>query len=130
MKEYDKIFNSEKTNSTEAFDLATGYISTTAIFFEREKILVKIEKSGNVEFFDCDDKLLATVSIPAQTGGREDYDQVKCSAENGKLTLSFPVVKWIDNYPHCDGEHDRWDREVIGYHTLVYCVASNEYTID
>ena len=118
MEKYDKIFSTAKNKGTESFPLATGYISTTVIFFEEEKIFAKIEAKGYVEIFDSEDNLLQSLAIPSQTGGREVCDEVECSVQNGILTFRFPVVEWIDNYPHCDGENDRWDRKVIDYHTV------------
>ncbi len=123
MKKYDKIFSTVKNKGSESFQLATGYISSTVIFFEEEKIFVKIEAKGYVEIFDLEDNLLQSLAVPTQTGGREVYDEVECSVQNSNVTLRFPVVEWIDNYPHCDGEHDRWDRKVIDYHTVKFEIS-------
>lgn len=40
--------------------------------------------------------------------------------EGKTITISFAIVEWIDNYPNCDGEHDRWDSRTVGYHDLVF----------
>ncbi len=119
---YDKVFNSSKNNS-ESFELATGHISTTVIFCEEEKLFVKITAKGTVDFFGAEDNLLESVTLPAQTGGREIYDEVVASVAEGCLVMKFPVVEWIDNYPHCDGEHDRWDRRVIEYNTVSFKIS-------
>lgn len=34
--------------------------------------------------------------------------------------LQFPIAKWIDNDPNCDGEYDRWDSKMFGYHALEF----------
>ncbi len=123
MEKYDKLFDSKKTEGFEKFQLATGYISSTVIYFEEEKIFAKIEAKGTVEFFDPEDNLLQSITLPSQTGGREVYDEVDCAVQDSTVILRVPIVEWIDNYPHCDGEHDRWDRKVIDYHTVSFKIS-------
>ena len=118
MPEYDKIYRSR--GGEQAFQLATGYISTTVLFFEREEILARIQADGHVAFLNPDGGLLAEFRAPRETEGRGVYEQVLCSVKDGKLQLRFPVVQWIDNYPNCDGEHDRWDSRIVGYHTVEF----------
>lgn len=130
MKDYDKIFNSEEQNGSKSFQLANGYISSTTIFLEKEKIVAKIEAAGHLEFFDSEENIIASFDIPAQTGGKEKYDEVLCEAKENIIVLRFPIVEWIDNYPNCDGEHDRWDTETIGYHTLKFNYKTKEYTLN
>lgn len=120
MKKYDKVFNSTECTDHKEYQLATGYISTTEIFFENEKTIVKIEASGDVVFMDIEENVIASVNLPEQTGGKGTYNDVVCAVETNTIILKFPVVEWIDNYPHCDGEHDRWDCRTIGYHTLKF----------
>ena len=129
MKVYDKIFKSTETKE-EKYQLASGYISTTTVFFEEENIVAKIEAKGEVIFFDGDDAELAAVQMPEQSGGREVYEDVICSVEAGKIMLKFPIVKWIDNYPHCDGEHDRWDSQIIGWHILRFDTKTKDITVE
>lgn len=128
MPTYDKIFKSEEYKEKK-YQLASGYISTTTVFFEAERIGVTIEAKGGVVFFDGEGTELAAVKMPVQSGGREVYEDVVCSTSDGSLVLRFPIVKWIDNYPHCDGEHDRWDSEIIGWHTLVFDPATKATAI-
>lgn len=40
------------------------------------------------------------------------------------IKLEFPIYKWIDHYPHCDGEHDRWEQQIIGYRELALDLAT------
>ena len=130
MKEFDGIFNSEVGFDFKSFQLATGYISSTTILFEKEKIVAKIEANGHIDFFVCEDILLASFDIPAQTGGKETYNEVLCGAEENAVILKFPIVEWIDNYPNCDGEYDRWDTETIGYCTLIFNYKTKEYILN
>ncbi len=120
MKEYDKIFNSETDKNLKKIQLANGHISNTTILFEREGIVVGIESKGHIRFCDNKGKSLISFDVPAQTGGKEVYDEVLCAAEGGVISLHFPIVEWIDNYPNCDGEFDRWDTQVIGHHIVKF----------
>lgn len=128
MLEYDKLFNSIN-DKQKKYPLANGYISQTTIFFEKEKIIAKIEAKGYIEFLNEENKQLLSINIPAQTGGKEIYDEVLCHVDGNEVILTFFIVKWIDNYPHCDGEHDRWDSVVIGYHTVKYDMQTNNITL-
>ena len=125
MTNYDKIFNSKSEKSSK-LQLANGYISTTNILFEEEKIVVKIDADGTVGFLDLEDKVIASISIPEQTGGKQVYTELMCSVEADFILLKFPIVEWIDNYPHCDGEYDRWDSKIIGYHNLDFDLKTNQ----
>jgi len=126
MNKYDHRYNSADSAGFKTFQLASGYVSTTRILFEAEALLAVIEAKGVVEFFDCSDRSIAVFDIPAQTGGREVYETVSCGKVENTLVLKFPIVEWIDNYPNCDGEHDRWDSRIIGHHTLIFDPAANE----
>ena len=125
MRNYDKQFNSQQEKELK-IELANGYISTTKILFEAEKIVVKIDAKGVIDFLDFEDQVIASIDIPQQTGGKEVYTEVLCGVEDSCILLKFPIVEWIDNYPHCDGEHDRWDSKIIGYHKLVFDLKTNQ----
>lgn len=118
MPEYDKIYRGGE--SEQSFQLATGYISTTTVFFENEGILARIKAEGSVTLLNSAGELLAEFRAPRETEGRGVYEQVLCSVKDRKLLLRFPVVQWIDNYPNCDGEHDRWDSRIVGYYTVEF----------
>jgi len=74
MKNIDVVFNSQ-TETEKTFQIASGYISKTAVLFEKEGIVAIIDAIGSVEFY-IDDKLIATESVPVNDGGREVYEQV------------------------------------------------------
>lgn len=119
MKKIDYTFSS-KQESRKSFQLASGYISETVILFEQEKITVVIQANGNVQFYDIHGMCIAEDAAPPVNNGREVYEEIFCSVKNGMIVLEFPVYQWIDNYPHCDGEHDRWDTRIVGYHSMVF----------
>jgi len=112
------LFNSEKINGKQSYQLASGYDSQTKIFFEKEGITADIQAVGHIDYYDAENTLLASIKVPESNGGREVYEDIVCEANNGCIVLRFPIYQWIDNYPHCDGEHDRWDTRVIGYHAV------------
>lgn len=94
--------------------IACGYVDTTEIFFRQENILVKVTAAGQIDFF-AGENLLASLSVPAGSGGRGCYQDIACKAEDGKLLLRFPEYTWVDHYPDCDGESDRWSARITGY---------------
>lgn len=114
----------------EEIQLATGYISATTIYFEIEKVYVVIEAKGHIEFYNQEKEILASLDLPKQTGGREVYSTVICSSMDDVICMEYPIVKWIDNYPHCDGEHDRWDLVTIGHHKVYFNLHTNEVTCE
>ena len=124
-----KEFNSKEYKNQKRFQLATGYISTTEIYFVIEKIIVKIEAEGKVEFLSSDKELVASVVLPKITEGHGTYNEVVCDVKNNKIILSFPIIEWIDNYPHCDGEYDRWDTKTVGYYTMEMNLLTNDVSM-
>ena len=120
MKNADIIFNSQEAANGKNFQIASGYISDTVVLFENENIIAVINAKGIVEFYDINDTLLAKGELPENDGGKNVYEEIFCQAANGVITIKFPILEWIDNYPHCDGEHDRWDSKKIGEHVLAF----------
>jgi len=118
-EKFDIIFNSEKENN-KGFQIASGYISTTKILFEKENIFALIEAKGVVKLFDLSENLLFEAKLPAVEGGKEVYEEVVCEAKENLIILKFPTYEWVDNYPHCDGEHDRWSTRKIGEETVKF----------
>ncbi len=55
---------------------------------------------------------------------------VTCSVEAGKIVLQIPIYRWINHYPNCIGESDRWNAETIGYHTVRFSPETREIKID
>lgn len=124
-KKIDKVFLSGN-GVKKTFQLASGYISQTTIHFENENIVAVIQAAGSVEFFDGYDVLIAAGSVSRDDSGRKVYEDVVCQVKDEVLILQFPIYEWIDNYPHCDGEHDRWDTRIIGFHALSLDLQTRE----
>ena len=123
-KNFDIVFNSEKENG-HSFQIANGYISDTKVLFERENIVAVINASGHINFYDEKDELLTSADAQAVDSGKGVYESVVLKVSGNVITVSFPVCEWIDNYPHCDGEHDRWDSRVIGYNDVSFDITNN-----
>lgn len=121
-KRFDIVFNSEKENG-HSFQIANGYISETKVLFERENIVATINASGHVDFYNENGDVLFSADAQAVDSGKGVYESVVLKVNGGVITVSFPVCEWIDNYPNCDGEHDRWDSRIIGYDDVVFSNA-------
>ena len=129
---YDETFITSKHTEPQNYHLACGFRTRTDILFKEEHIEVSIECAGEIKFKDSDNprNVLAEITVPKQEGGREIYMDVTCLVENGCIVLKMPIYRWIDHYPHCDGESDRWDGEAIGYHTVRFNPATGEAVIE
>lgn len=125
---HEILFDSKENPDGALVGLACGHISRNRIEFLQQRIAVTVEaRTGQVEFFDPEGKALlaAKVDLP---GGDERFSEVRCSAEADEILLGFPRYSYQDNYPHCDGEHDRWTKTISGYRFLRYDLRSNTLT--
>ncbi len=123
---HDVIFKSDRCPNGEMINLACGYISRTKIEFINEKITVNIEaKTGEVDFYDAEAKKRLSAKIEAPLSGDEKFSEVKCIVEGEQIKLGFPQYVYKDNYPHCDGEHDRWTKTISGFNYLCYDFKNN-----
>ena len=112
---YDFVFDSDTEKTEKKYPLASGYVSTTVIFFKNENISAKIEAEGRIELYNAADEKIGELSAGDTAGGKEKYEDILCAVDGGKILFRFPVYEWIDNYPNCDGENDRWDCRIVGY---------------
>lgn len=119
-RKIDIVFNSEKDSGENCFQIANGYVSETAILFEKEGVVAVLEAKGSVDLYNMENELIASGEVPAEEDGKQVYQEVCCKVEENTITISFAIVEWIDNYPHCDGEHDRWDTRTVGCHDLTF----------
>lgn len=119
-------FDSKACPNGAIVPLASGHISENEIAFINEKITVHIEaKSGALSFCDADGTVLLTATVPLPTSGDEKFSEVKCAANDGQIRLGFPQYTYQDNYPHCDGEHDRWEKSIASFTFVCYDVGEN-----
>ncbi len=123
---HDVIFNSANCPNGELVNLACGHISLTKIEFVNQNIIVNIEaKTGEVEFYDLESNKLLSAKAQIPILGDEKFSEVKCMVEGEQIKLGFPIYTYKDNYPHCDGEHDRWTKTVSGFSYLCYDFKNN-----
>lgn len=124
----DIIFRSGGDQDGRRFQIASGHISETSILFENEDIVAVVEARGSVKFYDREDRLLASGEVPAESCGREVYEEISCHVEGTTIRLHFPICEWVDYYPNCDGEHDRWGTRMIGSYILTFDRETNTVT--
>ena len=123
---HEVIFNSDNCPNGEMINLASGYISLTKIEFVNENITVNIEaKTGEVDFYDSEAKKRLSAKIKTPLSGDEKFSEVKCIVEGEQIKLGFPQYDYKDNYPNCDGEHDRWTKTITGFVFLCYDFKNN-----
>ncbi|MBE7056090.1 MAG: hypothetical protein E7388_01440 [Ruminococcaceae bacterium] len=95
--------------------------ASTFILFENEGVIVVIDQNeGFFEFYTTDEQLITYGSLPTVEEGRKSYLDICYSVDKDNIVLKFPVYQWIDNYPNCDGESDRWDTKTIGFHIIKF----------
>lgn len=117
-RKIDFVFDSTKDNGKE-FQLANGHISETNILFERENIAAVIYAQGKIEFYS-NGEFVEVRNLPEVDSGKGVYDAVICTVNGELIKFEFPVYEWIDTYPNCDGEHDRWVTRKIGCETVEF----------
>ena len=123
---HEAVFDSVSFPDGQMIGLACGHISRTEIAFTHEKITVSIEaKTGEVDFYDPDGKKRLSARVEIPSSGDEKFSEVQCVAAGGQIKLGFPQYTYTDNYPHCDGEHDRWTKTLSGFDYLCYDLKNN-----
>ena len=121
------VFDSTKHPNSALISLACGHISLNKITFIRENIIVSIEAcKGEVIFCDLNSNKLLSVKIETPSSGDDKFSEIKCIAQNGQIKLGFPQYTYEDNYPHCDGEYDRWTKTIRDFHFLCFDIKSNQ----
>ncbi len=122
---HEICFNSDLCSDGKMIELACGYISLTKIEFVNEHITATVEaKTGEVVFYSGAEERLST-KIATPLSGDEKFSEIKCIVEGGQIKLGFPKYTYEDNYPHCDGEHDRWTKIISGFTFLCYDFQNN-----
>lgn len=117
---HNVVFNSANNPDGEVIALACGHISLNEIEFTNEGIIVSVEsRTGEVVFYDLQKNELSRTKIQLPAGD-ERFSEIKCDVEGEKLLLGFPEYSYKDNYPNCDGEHDRWTKTICGFKTLSF----------
>jgi len=111
---YDHIITSSEGLKQERFSLSCGFYDTTYFLFRQINLRVNIHCKGEVSFYTEEGIALHTVEAKPMDSGRGCYMDVLITATDDTLIFQLPEYEWIDHYPHCDGESDRWDTRIIG----------------
>lgn len=110
--DYDFVFDSEKKlwgRSHEEVEFDGETKPEVSILFEREGIVLRADQKGNAVFRDLEGSVIH--EDRAESGGY--FSRVHVRVHEGRAVAEFPVTKWIDHYPHCDGEYDRWSEVIL-----------------
>ena len=111
---YDHIITSSQNMNQERFHLSCGFYETTCFLLQDVNLRIDIHCKGEFTFYTADGKKLKTVKAEPMDSGRGCYMDVLMTTDKGMLILQLPEYEWIDHYPNCDGESDRWDTKIIG----------------
>ena len=95
------------------FSLTLGGDALRQTAFDGCTVVVSCE--GAAVFYGSDGNEIARVDK-----GDGCFKEARLSWESGRVSVEFGQIHYIDNYPNCDGEHDRWDevRKVLRRVTL------------
>ena len=109
---YDLIFDSEekicgRRREEVEFDGETK--PAASILFDREGIVLHADRNGNVTFCDLD----GNVVHRGKAESTKPFSRVRVRVHEGCAVAEFLATKWIDHYPHCDGEYDRWSEVIV-----------------
>ena len=85
--------------------------------------IIQVSPKGATQVCNGEGRLLAETD-----DGDTVYKEVRFSWTPTALTVQFGRVTYVDNYPHCDGEHDRWEEKwlsmrTVTVHTETYAVT-------
>ena len=120
---YDHIIKPEEKLNDKRFHLSCGFYDTTSFLFEKSGLSVTVHCKGNFTFRNSDGETMNTIMAKPMTDGRECYMDIMITVTDDKIIFRLPDYSWTDNYPHCDGESDRWDAEIIGINDeIIYTI--------
>lgn len=98
----------------------------TEVFFKEEQLLAKIDGNGETQLCAPDGSVLDTQKPVGPDGEGRLLEKAFCQVKGNEIILEFPVYKYIDHYPHCDGEHDRWSQIQVDTWTLHFAIKPKE----
>ena len=116
---YDHTIRQSQVLDNAQFHLSCGFYETTAFFFEKANFAVVIHCRGEFTFYTPAGEKLGSVKAKPMTSGRGCYMDVQITTDGDQVIFRLPEYDWIDHYPDCDGESDRWDARIIGVRDTV-----------
>lgn len=117
--QYDHIYNSaERTIEGEVtFDYEKDIPVT--VLFEKENVVLKADAHGNAVFYDLEGQELHKDKA---NGKNNFFSRVYFCVKSDGICVRFPIIEWIDHYPNCDGEYDRWSERIVDNVYITYLV--------
>jgi len=112
--QYDHIIPIHTQLDNTSFHLSCGYYTATAFLFEQAGFAAVIDCSGMFLFYTPEGKPLGSAKAKPMHGGRGCYMDILLTTDGNRVIFRLPEYSWWDNFPHCDGESDRWDADIIG----------------
>ena len=67
---------------------------------------IAVSRQGEVILRDWEGNELCSVS-----GQNQNFTEVRFHWRQSDISVQFGKTVTVDNYPNCDGEHDRWSEE-------------------
>lgn len=96
------------------FHLACGYYTTTSFLFKEANFAVVIDCGGEFTFYTVDGEVREVIRAKPMVSGRGVYEDIFITTTDTAVIFKLPEYTWIDHYPNCDGESDRWSSRIIG----------------
>lgn len=114
---YDHIFIKDPWVYEAEYPFDPENRNPLTILFEKEGILLRADPQGNAVFCNLQGEEICR----GKADGKDRYfTKIYCRVTDNAILVRFPRTKWVDNYPHCDGEYDRWD-EITIENILITC---------
>ena len=111
---YDHVINADSQLNAECFHLSCGFYETTSFLFEKADFSVVIHCKGEFAFYAPDGSKVMTYKAKRMASGRGCYMDVLITTTDNAVIFQLPQYDWIDHYPNCDGESDRWTAQITG----------------
>jgi len=111
---YDHVIERSENLNAKQFHLSCGFYETTSFLFEKADFSVVIHCKGEFTFYTANGEKLETIKAKPMNSGRGCYMDVLITTKEDAVTFQLPDYEWIDHYPNCDGESDRWDTRIVG----------------
>ena len=103
---YDLIYDSKVSFYEKKVEFDENRTTPVTVLFEQEGVILQADANGEVAFSLMDGMPLHHEVLPVC--GRY-FSLMYCSVIKDAIKVRMVHVDTVDNYPHCDGEHDRYD---------------------
>ena len=113
---YDYIYDSEKQVYEAEVSINRETEPDLKVLFEKENIILHADRHGNATFYDVAGNEIHKGKAESEISFNKIYVCIK----EEKISVRFPIIEWIDHYPNCDGEYDRWSERIVD-NIYIYC---------